>query len=261
MPYENIMTATHDGYAIVTLNRPKANALSQALMRELGEAMESFRDDAAVRSVIITGGEGKFFSGGADLPSVQAELADIGSRADGFIQTGLKTINAIEAFPKPVIAAVNGIAVGGGCEMTLACHIRIASENASFGQPEIKLGIIPGWGGTQRLPRLIGESRAMEWLLTGRSVSAEEALEAGLVSRVVSQAQLHEAAVEMAKALGKLPAVAMRLTLECVRSRAMDPASGMDTEFRAFTEACRSRDASEGIAAFLNKRAPKFVGE
>jgi len=261
MAYENILTEVHDGYAIITLNRPKANALSQPLMRELGDAMESFRDNAAVRAIIITGGDGKFFSGGADLPSVQNELGPNVAGSEGFIQTGLKTINAIENFPKPVIAAVNGIAVGGGCELTLACHIRIAADSASFGQPEIKLGIIPGWGGTHRLPRLIGESRAMEWLLTGRTVSAEEALEAGLVSRVVSHAQLREAAVELAKSLAKLPAVATRMTLRCVLGRVRNPGTAMEQELQAFAEACRSKDAVEGVTAFLEKRLPNFVGE
>lgn len=261
MPYENILTEDHDGFALITLNRPKANALSRALMRELGDAMESYRDNREVRSIIITGGDGKFFSGGADLPSVQAELGPNVGGSEGFIQTGLKTINAIEAFPKPVIAAVNGIAVGGGCELTLACHIRIAAESASFGQPEIKLGIIPGWGGTHRLPRLIGESRAMEWLLTGRTVAAEEALEAGLVSRIVSQAQLRESAVELAKSLARLPAVATQLTLRCVLGRARNPGAAMEHELQSFAEACRSKDGAEGIAAFLEKRLPNFVGE
>ena len=261
MSYENILCETLDGYAVITLNRPKANALSQPLMRELGEAMASLRNNPAVRSIVITGGDGKFFSGGADLPSVQGELGNREPAPDGFIQTGLNTINAIEAFPKPVIAAVNGIAVGGGCELTLACHIRIAADTASFGQPEIKLGIIPGWGGTHRLPRLIGESRAMEWLLTGRSVSAEEALEAGLVCKIVPQALLRDTAAEMAKTIGNLPAVASRMTLKCVLGRAIEPGAGKALELEAFAEVGGSKDAAEGIAAFLEKRAPKFVGE
>jgi enoyl-CoA hydratase len=261
MTYQNITCEHHEGYAVITLNRPKANALSQDLMQELAHAMDALRDDHAVRCVVITGGAGKFFSGGADLASVQVQLGDLSSGRDGFIETGLRTINAIEAFPKPVIAAVNGIAVGGGCELALACHLRIAADTASFGQPEIKLGIIPGWGGTHRLPRLIGESRAMDWLLTGRSVSAQEAFEAGLVCKVVPHAMLESTTAEMAKALSYLPAVALRVTLRCVQGRAVDPAAGMDLEAEAFAEAGRSKDAAEGVAAFLEKRAPRFVGE
>ncbi len=261
MSYENIVCEVQEPVAIVTLNRPKANALSQPLMRELGEAMDGYRDDPAVRCVIITGGDGKFFSGGADLPSVQAELRGASGGPDGFIETGLRTVNAIESFPKPVIAAVNGIAVGGGCEITLACHLRIAADAAAFGQPEVKLGIIAGWGGTHRLPRLIGESRAMDWLLTGRTVSAEEALESGLVCKVVPQALLRETALEMAKSLAAFPPVALQMTLKCVLGRAIDPSCGKSLEAQCFAEAGRSQDAAEGIAAFLEKRAPQFVGK
>ena len=173
----------------------------------------------------------------------------------------MRTINTLAAFPKPVIAAVNGIAVGGGCEVTLACHMRIAADSAAFGQPEVKLGIIPGWGGTHRLPRLIGESRAMDWLLTGRMVSVEEALEAGLVCKIVPQGLLRETALETAKSLAALPAVALQMTLKSVMGQALEPARGIEIEAQCFADAGRSEDAAEGVAAFLEKRTPKFVGK
>ena len=159
MGYDTLLLDKRDNFAVITLNRPKANALSLEVMTELGDALSELIADESVGAIVLTGGDGKFFS-------------------------------------TPVIAAVNGIALGGGCELCLACHIRIAAEEAKFGQPEINLGIIPGWGGTQRLPRLIGESRAMDWLLTGRVVSAQEAYEAGLLCKVVPASSLMESAEE-----------------------------------------------------------------
>ena len=170
-------------------------------------------------------------------------------------------MDRIEACAKPVIAAVNGVALGGGCELCLACHLRIASSNAIFGQPEINLGIIPGWGGTHRLPRLIGEGRARDWLLTGRQVSAQEALDAGLVSRVVEPAELRETALALANVLAEKPVPAMRETLALIRARGGRTEEGPALERAAFERAARSHDAHEGVQAFLEKRKPQFTGK
>ncbi|HNT87540.1 MAG TPA: enoyl-CoA hydratase-related protein, partial [Candidatus Hydrogenedentes bacterium] len=178
----------------------------------------------------------------------------------GLLAEGLKMVNTIEACNKPVVAVINGVALGGGCELALACHLRIAAETASFGQPEINLGIIPGWGGTHRLPQTIGDGRARDWLMTGRTVTAREALEAGLVSRVVPAEQLRQAAQELADALKGKPVVAMQQTLMILRGRALRPDRGQDLEGAGFEIAAHSRDAAEGLAAFLEKRAPNFTG-
>jgi enoyl-CoA hydratase/carnithine racemase len=245
---------------VITLNRPKANALSLDLVREIGQAVDEAGADPEIRAVVITGGEGRFFAAGADIPSLQTSLDD--PLAEGsLLAAGLDTMNLIEACDTPIIAAVNGIALGGGCELALACHLRIASDAAVFGQPEINLGIIPGWGGTHRLPLIIGDGRAREWLMTGRQVSAQEALEAGLVSRVVPAAQLRDAALELAHTLAGKPAVAMRVTLNILRERALRPEEGQHLEAQGFTEAASSRDAAEGLSAFLEKRQPEFTGE
>lgn len=259
MDYQNLLVSTDGPARVITLNRPKANALSLDLMRELLHAVEGAVADAAVRVILITGGEGKFFAAGADIPSLQASLNDP-LTSGGMLAEGLKTIHAIENSPKPVVAVINGIALGGGCEICLACHLRIAADTASFGQPEINLGIIPGWGGMHRLPQLIGESRAKDWLLTGRQVGAEEALAAGLLCKVVPAAELAAAARELAGVLASKPAVATAQTLHILRERARFPELGAELEAEGFTVAARSHDAAEGVAAFLEKRAAQFTG-
>ncbi len=260
MGYENILVDKAEQCVVITLNRPKANALSLELMKELREAVAKAEADPDVRVVLITGGTGRFFAAGADIPTICASLDD--PMAEGrLLAEGLKTINAIDACTKPVVAVVNGMALGGGCELCLACHIRIASREAVFGQPEINLGIIPGWGGTHRLPQLIGESRAREWLMTARNISADEALQAGLVCQVVAPEELMEAARKLAATLAAKPPVAMRETLRILRQRALRPELGQELERAGFEAAARSKDAAEGVAAFLEKRKPKFTGE
>jgi len=260
MSYEFLLTAQQGPVRVITLNRPKANALSQALMAELLAEMNDAVADAATRAIIITGGEGKFFAAGADIPSLASSLKDP-LAGGGMLADGLKTIQAIEESPKPVIAAVNGIALGGGCEICLACHLRIAASTALFGQPEINLGIIPGWGGMHRLPQLIGESRAKDWLLTARQVTADEACAAGLVCRVVAAEELQAAALELAQVVASKPAAAAAATLYVLRERAKYPERGAELEAEGFTRAAASKDAAEGVAAFLEKRAPNFTGE
>ena len=259
MSYQNLIVQTDAAVTTITLNRPKANALSRELMTELGAALAAAEADASVRVILITGGEGKFFAAGADIPTLATTRQDP-LAAGGLLDVGLKTINAIEACTKPVVAVVNGIALGGGCEICLACHIRIASDGAIFGQPEINLGIIPGWGGTHRLPQLVGESRAREWLLTGRNIDVNEALQSGLVSKVVPHADLQRAARDLAAVLAGKAAVATAETLKILRERVMHPEKGQALEAEGFTRAARSNDAGEGIAAFLEKRKANFTG-
>lgn len=260
MSYQNLIVQTDAAITTITLNRPKANALSLELMTELGQAVAAAEADAAVRVIIITGGEGKFFAAGADIPTLANTRQDPLVEG-GLLAVGLKTINAIEACTKPVVAAVNGIALGGGCEVCLASHIRIASDQALFGQPEINLGIIPGWGGTHRLPQLVGESRAREWLLTARNIDANEALASGLVCKVVPHAELPQAARDLAGVLAGKPAVAAAETLKILRERVLHPEKGLALEAEGFVRAARSDDAGEGIAAFLEKRKANFTGK
>lgn len=260
MRYENILFHTDASCAWITLNRPKANALSRELLLELRDAVTQADTDPAIRVILITGGEGRFFAAGADIPTIQASLDD--PMAPGrLLAEGLETMDRIEACNTPVVAVVNGVALGGGCELALACHMRIAAASALFGQPEINLGIIPGWGGTHRLPVIVGDGRARDWLLTGRQVTSQEALEAGLVSRVVPPEDLPGAARELAELLKSKPAVAMRETLHLLRERPRRPAEGAALEAAAFERAARSKDAEEGVTAFLEKRAPRFTGE
>lgn len=259
MSYQYVLVETSEGCAWITLNRPKANALSLELVREIRQAVEAAQADPEVRVILITGGEGKFFAAGADIPTIQGALGNP-MREGGLLAEGLKTVNTIEACSKPVIAVVNGLALGGGCEVALACHLRIAADTAMFGQPEINLGIIPGWGGTHRLPQIIGDGRAREWLMTGRQVPAQEALDAGLVSKLVPAAQLREAARELAAVLASKPVVALQQTMLILRGRALHPERGQELEAAGFEIAARSADAAEGLAAFVEKRTPNFTG-
>lgn len=259
MEYQNLLLSSEGHTLIITLNRPKANALSLDLMTEVRHAVQSGIEDRNVRVMIITGGEGKFFAAGADIPSLQSSLQDPLAQG-GMLAGGLETIRTIDTSPKPIIAAVNGLALGGGCEICLACHLRIAADIAVFGQPEINLGIIPGWGGMHRLPLLIGESRARDWLLTGRQVSAQEAQQAGLVCKVVPAEELPAAALELAAQLASKPPVAMAQTLSILRERALHPSHGEALEAAGFKACCASQDAIEGVAAFLEKRPAKFTG-
>jgi enoyl-CoA hydratase len=260
MAYEFVQVECAEGVGTITLNRPKANALNKELVTEIGQAVEALSRDASIGAIVITGGESKFFSGGADIPSLVESFGD--PLADGApLPAGLKTMDIIENCPKPVIAAVNGIAVGGGCELTLACHMRIAADTARFGQPEINLGIVPGWGGCHRLPRIIGHGRALDWLTTGRMVGADEALAAGLVSRVVPAEELAAEAAKLAQELaGKAP-IALAGILRAAQETSLHPEKGKTLEAEVFCEAAASEDAQEGVAAFLEKRAPKFCGK
>ena len=260
MGYQNLLVESRDGVAIVTINRPdKLNALNDRTVDELDAAFAAIGADAAIRGVILTGSGEKAFVAGADI----AELATP-SPVDGKERSirGQKVLDRIEDLGKPVIAAVNGFALGGGCELAMACHVRIASENARLGTPEVKLGIMCGYAGTQRLPRLVGKGRALEMLLTGEMVDAQEALRIGLVNRVVPKDKLMaEAEALLRKMLANGP-VSLRFTIEAVNSGLELPlAEAQYLEATLFGLICTTDDMKEGTKAFLEKRPAKFTGK
>ena len=260
MTFTNLRLEYTNHYCILTLNRPKANALSPELIREISAAFDALESEERIRAIVVTGGPGKFFCGGADIPSVRDALD--APNADGSpLELGMTLMDRIENCPKPVIAAINGFALGGGCELAMACHLRVASDEAIFGQPEINLGIVPGWGGCHRLPRLIGESRALDWLLTGRMVGAREAFEAGLVSKVVTAEELMATVTDLADLMCEKAHIAVRAIVRSVHGRAVRPETGKSLENEAFAETAASLDAREGIAAFLEKRTARFIGK
>ena len=260
MTFETLLYTATNGVATITVNRPeKLNALNEACKRELHVALETVKTDGSVGAVIITGSGPKAFMAGTDI----GELAPLDPPTGReFASGGQALFDEIQHLGKPVIAAVNGYALGGGCELALACHVRIAGENAKFGQPELNLGIIPGYGGTQRLARIVGHGRAAEMILTGRQVDAQEALRIGLVNGVVPAAGLMENAAAMASGMiGKGP-VAVRAALEALNAVFELPLSaGLGVEARLFGELCGTADFREGTSAFLEKRKPAFRGQ
>ncbi len=259
MDFETLLfDADSEGIAIVTINRPdKLNALNLDVMNDLEAAFEAVSSDDAIRGVILTGAGDRSFVAGADIRQFTDLDALDGHR---FALRGQAIFNLIEETRKPVIAAVNGFALGGGCELALACHLRIASENAVFGQPEVGLGIIPGYGGTQRLPRLVGRGLATELILTGAQVDAQRAYEIGLVNRVVAGDDLlNEARVIVASITSKAPR-AVEMALEAIRASDLPLRQGLHYEASLFGQACATEDFKEGAAAFLERRKPAFSG-
>jgi enoyl-CoA hydratase len=248
-----------NGIALAIINRPdKLNALNADVIADLGRLADAVATDTAVRVLIITGAGPKAFVAGADI----AELAAVsGGQGRQLAERGQSVFRAFETLEKPVIAAVNGFALGGGCELAMACHIRLAAPNAKFGQPEVKLGLIPGYGGTVRLPRLVGRGIALELLLTARMVDAEEAARIGLVNRVVPAETLLDEARNMARTILEMGPIAIGLCLDQV-DRGLDASmdDAMRLEAEAFGAACASEDKAEGTAAFLEKRPAKFPG-
>jgi enoyl-CoA hydratase/carnithine racemase len=256
---ENVLYAKKDGIAYVTLNRPKVlNALNQRTWQDLRAAFEDARDDATVRGVILTGAGDKAFIAGADI----SEIAHITAvDAEQSSRYGQDVLTLIETLGKPVIAAVNGFALGGGCETAMACTIRIASEHARFGQPEVSLGIIPGGGGTQRLPRLVGKGRALQLILSGAMITAQEAYRIGLVNEIVPATDLIASAEAILKQIFANAPVAIRFSLEAVnRGLETSQAEGMALEASLFGLCAGTEDKNEGTQAFLQKRAAKFTG-
>jgi enoyl-CoA hydratase len=260
MAYETLMVETRDGVAVVTVNRPdKLNALSDRTMEELDRAFAALAGDAAVRGVILTGAGETAFVAGADIAELATQTPVEGRERS---IRGQRVLDRIENLGKPVVAAVNGFALGGGCELALACHVRVASEGARLGTPEVKLGIMCGYGWTQRLPRLVGKGRALEMLLTGEMVDAQEALRIGLVNRVVPKDKLlAEAEALLRKVLANGP-VSLRFTLEAVNDGLEMPLDEAQRgEATLFGLICSTGDMKEGTKAFLEKRPPKFQGK
>jgi enoyl-CoA hydratase len=258
--YENIKTEIKDSILTITIDRPKVrNALNAQTVAEIGKAFEAVRDDASVRCVIVTGAGDKAFVAGADINEL-ATMTPITGKAVS--ERGQRVFRAIERFPKPVIAAVNGFALGGGCELALACHIRIASENAQLGLPEVTLGIIPGYGGTQRMARLLGKGKALELILSGERVGAAEAERIGLVNKVVPADQLMSAAETMGRTIASRGPLAVQAAIEAVMSGSEMPFDeGQFLEATLFGLLASSEDMKEGMAAFLEKRTANFQGK
>lgn len=258
MSFTTLLYAVHDGIARVTVNRPdKLNALNATVIAELGDAVGHIESDDAVRAVILTGA-GKAFVAGADI----SEIANQGP-LDGKARAlaGQRVMRRLERCGKPVIAAVNGFALGGGCELAMACHLRVASDAAKFGQPEVKLGLGPGYGGTVRLPRLVGKGRALELLLTGAMIDAAEAHRIGLVNRVVPADRLLAEAEELARTIMEQGPLAVRLVLEAVETGLdLTVEDALLLEANHFGLLSSTADMREGTAAFLAKRKPRFEG-
>lgn len=260
MAFETLLYEKRDGIAQVTINRPdKLNALNRKVMEELFECFQDIEKDNEARAVILTGKGEKAFVAGADISELAA-LGPVGGKE--YSLRGQKVLDSIEHFGKPVIAAINGYALGGGCELAMSCALRIASENARLGQPEVKLGIIPGYAGTQRLPRLVGKGRALEMLLSGDPISASEAFRMGLVNQVVPLPDLVATAEKLAQKIAANAPLALRFALEAVNhGMEMPEAEAQFLEAALFGLCCTTADMKEGTQAFLEKRPAKFTGK
>ena len=259
MTLENLLIERDAAVLVVTINRPKVmNALNAPLLAELSAVIDEAGADADVRALVITGAGEKAFVAGADINEL-AQQTPVAGRDRGRFGQGV--FDRIERLGKPVIAAVNGFALGGGCELAMACTMRLAADTAKFGQPEINLGLIPGYAGSQRLPRLVGRGRALELLLSGHSISADEAFRIGLVNRVVPAAQLQTEARALAHTLASKAPIAVRYILDAVaRGLDMPLADAQDYEATLFGLVSTTEDMREGTRAFLDKRKPEFKG-
>jgi enoyl-CoA hydratase len=258
-PRENVLYEKKGAIAYVTFNRPKVlNALNQATIVELNEVFKDARDDSEVRGVILTGAGDKAFAAGADIREM---VGDTPGDAEDKTRRGQRLTRLIENLGKPVIAAVNGFALGGGCELAMACTIRLAVETAKFGQPEVTIGIIPGYGGTQRLSRLVGKGRALQLILTGEMIDAHEAYRIGLVNEIVPVAELISRAETILKRIEANAPVAVKLAIDAA-NRGLDVSlsEGLDIEASNFSQCAATEDKKEGVAAFREKRKPKFQG-
>lgn len=254
-----VLVERRGGVAVLTLNRPKVlNALNSGLLDSLDAALADLHSDGSVIGVVITGAGDRAFAAGADI-SEMANSTALEARAAS--ARGQRLFGRIEKLGKPVIAAVNGLAFGGGCELALACHIRLAAPTAKFGQPEVMLGLVPGYGGTQRLPRIVGSSAATQLILGGAPIDAEQALRLGLISEIVCGEALVARAEELLQTIGRNAPVAVRLALDLLTGDAPGESSlGLELESTMFGLCAQTQDKREGTAAFLEKRAPHFVG-
>jgi len=257
MTYQNILLNIHEHVLTITINRPdKLNALNRKTIQEIGDAVQRAEKDAAIDGIIITGSGPKSFVAGADI----SEFLNC-TKAEGkeMSAEGHKVFRSIETCNKPVVAAVNGFALGGGCELAMSCHIRIASANAKFGQPEVNLGLIPGYGGTQRLVQLIGKGKALELLMTADMINAEEAHRLGLVNMVTTPEELLSEADKFIKKVKRVSPVAIRGIVRSVNAYFDKDIDGLAFEVDAFGECFGTEDFTEGVNAFLEKRKPEFV--
>jgi enoyl-CoA hydratase len=260
MDYDNLLLEKKGKIAVITVNRPKVlNSLDRTTIREISDCMEKLAGDESVGAVVITGSGDKSFVAGADITELKAADRD---RGLDISQNGQAAFNKIEKMPKPVVAAVNGYALGGGCELAMACDMRIASEKARFGQPEVTLGLIPGYGGTQRLSRLVGKGMAKRLVLTGEIIDAQEALRIGLVEKVVPHEELMAEAEALASKLAALAPLALKLAKESIDGGFDIPiGEALKIETDRFGDACATKDKDEGTGAFLEKRKPEFKGK
>ncbi|HQF42723.1 MAG TPA: enoyl-CoA hydratase-related protein [Ignavibacteriaceae bacterium] len=260
MDYKNLLLDVNQNIGLITINRPdKLNALNHETVVELKDVLEKLESDENIFVVIITGSGEKAFVAGADISEINKLNMLEGKK---FAEFGQSVFSIIEKFEKPVIAAVNGFALGGGCELALSCHIRLASENAKFGQPEVNLGIIPGYGGTQRLTRLINSGRAAEMILTADMIDANEAFRIGLVNKVYPQSELQSSAFDMAVKIASKGQQAIRLALKAIKANdEVSLQEGQNLEATLFALCCGTEDFKEGTKAFLEKRKPVFVNK
>lgn len=256
--YQTLLTSTDEGIFTITINRPdKLNALNAAVFQELNSVLDEVYSNPAIKAVIITGAGSKAFVAGADI----AEFRGLSKEeAQAMAKRGQDTFFRIEQSPKPVIAAVNGFALGGGCELAMACHFRIAADNARFGQPEVNLGLIPGYGGTQRLTQLIGKGRAIELLISANMIDAPTALQYGLVNHVVPAAELMDKARSILQLIQTKAPLAVAACIKCANA-SLDIADGYSLEAEEFAFCFDTEDGKEGAAAFLEKRKAEFKGK
>jgi len=255
-----VLTAMEESIFLITIDHPPVNALNPQTIAELESAVDEFMTDPNCKVAIITGGDKAIFISGADITE-SAELTASGKIKD-FILHGQDLFQKISECSKPILAAINGLALGGGLELAMACHIRIIADRAKLGQPEIQLGIIPGWGGTQMLPRLVGRAKAVELILTGESISAQEAFRLNLVNKVVPRHEVLQTAKELARKIARKGSLAVGAAMDSIRmSTLMQLTDGLAYEARQITTLTGSADAQEGLNAFLEKRQPVFRGK
>jgi len=256
--YQTLLTGLENGIFTITINRPeKLNALNKTVLGELDQVMQAVYNDVTIKAAIITGQGSKAFVAGADIAEF-TELSD--TEGEALAKKGQQLFFKIEDCPKPVVAAVNGFALGGGCELAMACHFRLASDNAKFGQPEVNLGLIPGYGGTQRLTLLVGKGKAMELMMSGNILDASEAKSCGLVNHVTSPENLLEKTKEILNVILAKSPLAVSKVITAVNAFGNSDRNGFNEELRLFGEAFSSKDKKEGIAAFIEKRKPVFTG-
>ena len=259
MAFQNLLTKTENGILTITINRPdKLNALNKLTMQEIGEAIKNAVSDNDVKGIIITGSGNKAFVAGADISEFMGLTKEQGQALSA---AGHDIFNSIENCPKPVIAAVNGFALGGGCELAMSCHLRVASDNAKFGQPEVNLGLIAGYGGTQRLIQYVGKAKALELHITADMLNAEESYRLGLVNYVTTQEQLIPKCLEILEKVKTKSPVAVKGVINCVNAYFTNGVDGFQKEIEEFGKCFGTEDFKEGVSAFLEKRKANFPGK